>query len=320
VEPVTLRPPSLEEIRAARSGIAPLGVVRTPLVRLGARDEPGEIYLKLETLQPIGSFKLRGAGNAMRLKTRGELARGVYTASAGNMAQGVAWTAREAGVACTVIVPNTAPSNKLAAIDRLGGRIISESYEVWWRVIDEHRYPGMDAVFIHPVADQAVITGNATIGLEILEDLTGADAVVVPWGGGGLTSGIAAAVKALKPGIKVYAAEVETAAPLAASLAAGAPQSVERRASFIDGMGGRSLLPEMWPLASSLVDGSIVVSVGQVTDAIRLLAETRGVLAEGAGAAAVAAAMTGGAGSGKIVCVVSGANIDADVLLGILNR
>ena len=315
----TLRPPSLEEVRAARQRIRPLGVVHTPLVRLPLDRKP-EIFLKLETLQPIGSFKLRGAGNAMALKSAAELGAGVYTASAGNMAQGVAWAAREMNVAASVIVPDNAPSNKLNAIARLGAAVIKESYDNWWRVIAEHRYPGLAGVFIHPVADQAVITGNGTIGLEIAEDLPEVEAVIVPWGGGGLTSGIAAAIKALKPGVKVYAAEVETAAPLTASFAAGRPVTVERRLSYIDGMGGKALLPEMWPLAQELVDGSIVVSVDQVTEAIRLLAETRGVLAEGAGAAAVAAALTGKAGPCVTVCVVSGANIDREVLLPILNR
>ena len=312
-----LEPIPLAEIRAARERIAG-SALRTPLVRLELEDAPAELYLKLENLQPIGSFKLRGAGNAMACAGRAALARGFYTASAGNMAQGVAWNARRLGVACAVVVPENAPRAKLDALERLGARIVPVPYERWWQVLVEHRYPGLEGVFIHPVSDAAVIAGNGTIGLEIHEDLPNVDAVVVPYGGGGLSCGIASALRALRPEARVFAAEVETAAPLAASLAAGEPRAIEHRASFVDGIGGRSVLAEMWPLASALLSGSIVVALAEIAAAIRLLATRARTVAEGAGAAALAAALTGKAGHGRVVCVVSGGNIDATKLAKIL--
>jgi threonine dehydratase len=246
------------------------------------------------------------------------LAQGVYTASAGNMAQGVAWNARRLGVPCTVVVPDDAPQTKLDAIRRLGGRIVPLPFDRWWQVLVDHGYSEIAGFFIHPVSDPAVIAGNGTIGLEILEDQPDADAILVPFGGGGLSCGIACAAKALRPQIRVFACEVETAAPFAASLAADRPVSIERRASFVDGIGGKSMLPEMWPLAKKVLDGSIVVSVEAVAEAVRLLATRNHVVAEGAGAASVAAALTGRAGHGKTVCVVSGGNIDAAILKKIL--
>jgi threonine dehydratase len=294
------------------------GPIRTPLVRLNVEASPAQIWLKLENLQPIGSFKLRGAGNAMRLASRERLEKGVYTASAGNMAQGVAWNARRLGIPCTVVVPDSAPQTKLAAIERLGAKAVPLPYARWWQVLENHGYPGIEGFFIHPVSDPAVIAGNGTIGLEILEDLPDVDAVVVPFGGGGLSCGIAAALRALRPGARVFASEVETAAPYAASLAAGKPVAIVHTPSFVDGIGGKSMLPEMWPLAKSLLAGSLVVSVAAAAAAVRLLAERNRVIAEGAGATSVAAALTGNAGDGKVVCVVSGGNIDPAKLATIL--
>jgi threonine dehydratase len=309
--------PSLDEIRAARERIAP-HVLRTPLVRLQGVDSPPEIWLKLETLQPIGSFKLRGASNAMALAGREALAQGVWTASAGNMAQGVAWQARRLGIPCTVLAPDHAPEAKLAAIRRLGGQVVQVPFQEWFQVLASRTYPGIEGFFVHPVSDRAVIAGNGTIGLEILEDLPDVDAVIVPYGGGGLSTGIAAAVRALRPAARVWACEVETAAPLRASLAAGAPTRIEYRASFVDGISSPFVLDEMWPLASSLLAGSIVVSIDSVAAAIRLLAERTHVIAEGAGATSVAAALTGEARGANIACVVSGGNIDSAKLARIL--
>jgi len=316
--PRTVAAPTLEEVRAARERIADVAV-RTPLVRLHV-DAPAEIWLKLENLQPIGSFKVRGATNAMRLLPRDRLEGGVYTASAGNMAQGVAWSARALAVPCDVVVPEHAPQTKLAAIERLGARTTRLPFDEWWRVLVDHVYePLRDRAFIHPVSDGAVIAGNATIGLEILEDLPDVDAVVVPYGGGGLSSGVAAAIRALRPEVPVYAAEVATSAPFAASLAARAPQTaVPYTPSFVDGIGGRSVLAEMWPLATTLLAGSLVSPLADVAAAVGLLVERARTVAEGAGAAAVAAALAGGAGSGKVVCVVSGGNIDVAKLAVIL--
>jgi threonine dehydratase len=309
----------LDEIRAARETIAGTAI-RTPLVRLHV-DAPAEIYLKLENLQPIGSFKLRGAYNAMRRAPSEDLARGVVTASAGNMAQGVAWAARELGVPATIVVPEHAPETKMAAIARLGGRVVKAPFERWWQAIEEHRFEGVDGLFVHPVENHHVMAGNGTIGLEILEDLPEADAVVIPWGGGGLTTGIASAVKQLRPETRIYAVEPETAAPLTATLAReGDPVSVDYAPSFVDGAGSRALLPRMWELARPLVDGAHSVSLEEAGTAVRLLAERARVIAEGAGALAVAAALSGrlGGGGGKLVCVVSGGNIDFSTLTRIL--
>ena len=311
--------PTIDDIRAARERIAG-SAIRTPLVRLNVNDAPADIYLKLENLQPIGSFKIRGAGNAMRLAGKERLAKGVYTASAGNMAQGVAWNARQMGIRCDVIVPDHAPATKLAAIERLGGNAIKVTFEDWWRVIVEHQYPGAGGVFIHPVSDTGVMAGNGTIGFEIIEDLPDVDAVVIPFGGGGLSSGIATAVRALKPGTKIFAGEVETAAPLRASLDKGSPQTVDYTPSFVDGIGGKSVLDEMWPIVSRLIDDSLVTSLDDVAAAIRLLVERNRVVAEGAGATAVAAALAGKAGNGKVVCVVSGGNIDPGQLAKIISE
>ncbi len=307
----------LEAIQAAAARIAD-SVVRTPLLGLPLADAPSEIYLKLENLQPIGSFKLRGAGNAMALASRRELARGVYTASAGNMAQGVAWRAARLGIPCQVVVPDHAPETKLAAVRRLGGEIIKVPFDRWWEVIVTGEFAGLDGVFIHPVSNPDVMAGNGVIGLEILEDLPDLDAVVIPYGGGGLSAGIASALRALKPAARIYAVEVETAAPLAASLSAGAPVKVDYTPSFVDGIGGVSVLPEMWPRVRELLDDSLVVSLEEIRAAIRLLAERQRVIAEGAGAASAAAALAGKAGAGKVVCVVSGGNIEREILAKIL--
>ena len=293
--------------------------LRTPLVRLNVDEAPAEIHLKLENLQPSGSFKVRGAANAMALADPAELRRGVYTASAGNMAQGVAWTARLLGVPCTSVVPETAPEAKLAAIRRLDADYVKVPFDEWWQVMIDRRYePLADRVFIHPFLDPAVMAGNGTIGLEILEDLPDPDAVIVPFGGGGLSCGIASALRALRPEAKVFAAEVETAAPLAASLAAGRRVDADYAPSFVDGIGSRALVEEMWPLARSLLAGSLVVPLDQAATAVRLLAERNRVIAEGAGATSLAAALTGQAGPGKVVCVVSGGNIDPTKLATIL--
>lgn len=308
---------SLQEINEAQQRIKGK-VNRTPLLRFYPDNFSGEIYLKLENLQPIGSFKLRGACNAMLAANKNLLKEGVYTASAGNMAQGVAWMARTMSIPCTVIVPDHAPQTKLDAITRLGAQYIKLPFADWWQVIVTRQFEGINGFFVHPVSDLKVIAGNATVGMEILEDLPDVDAVIVPYGGGGLISGIASAVKTQKPGTMVFASEVETAAPLSASLAKGAPTKIEYTPSFVDGMGSAGLLPEMWEMVSGLVDDSIVLSLQQIATAIKLLAERNRVIAEGAGGSSLAAALTGKAGAGKIVCVISGGNIDAIKLSKIL--
>ena len=305
------------EIRKAQAAIEG-AAVRTPLLRLNAPEAEAEIYLKLENLQPIGSFKIRGATNAIRQTSPDELRAGVVTASAGNMAQGVAWAAREAGVPCTVIVPDHAPQTKLDAIERLGGTYVKVTLDEWWDALTGYGMKGVDGVFVHPVADERVMAGNGTIGMEIVEDLARPDAVLIPFGGGGLTTGIGSALRAFAPNAKVYSVEPETGAPFAASLAAGEPQEIEYTPSFVDGAGARMVLPEMWPRVSRIVDGALTASLDEVAAAIRLLAERARVIAEGAGALGVAAALAGRAGTGKIVCVVSGGNIDFSTLSAIL--
>ena len=307
----------LAEIEAARERIAG-AAVRTPLLRLHV-EAPAEIYLKCENLQPVNSFKIRGATNAVMLAPAPEREKGLVTASAGNMAQGVAWTARELGVPATIAVPEHAPQAKLAAIERLGGRVLKLPYDDWWNVIVTSRVDGVEGLFVHPVQDPGVMAGNGTIGLEILEDLPDPDAVVIPYGGGGLTAGIASAVKALRPDTKIFTAEPATAAALAAAFAAGQPTDVDYQPSFVDGSGSRRVLDTMWPLVRPLVDGALSIPVAEVAAAVRLLAERARLIAEGAGALALAAALSGRAGSGKVVCIVSGGNINLSTLAETFN-
>ena len=292
--------------------------MRTPLIRLEAPELAAEIWLKLETLQPINSFKIRGAMNAIRQAPPADVSLGVVTASAGNMAQGVAYAAREIGVPATIVVPEHAPETKLAAVRRLGGRIVKVPYEVWWQAIEESRFDEAEGLFVHPVDDERVIAGNGTIGLEILEDLPEPDLVLVPWGGGGLSVGIASAIKALRPQTRVEVVEPETGAAFSASLSAGVASRIDYRTSFVDGAGAPMVLPRMWERAHGLLDGSHVVTLDETAGAIRLLAERTRVIAEGAGALSVAVAASGRAGSGRIVCIVSGGNIDASRLTTIL--
>jgi threonine dehydratase len=316
VEP--LAPVTLDDVRAAAERIRGTAI-RTPLLALDADAYPG-IHVKLENLQPVGSFKLRGAANSVAALDAGQLSAGLATASAGNMARAVAWMAHVQQVVCTVIVPEGAPAAKLDPIRTLGAEIVPVPFERWWQAMVDGSHPAASGTFLHAFASGPMMAGNGTIGLELFEDLPDLAAVVVPFGGGGLSCGIAAAIKALQPDVRVFAAEVEGAAPLSASLAAGQPVTIEYRRSIVDGIGSRGLLPAMWPLASSVLDGSIVVSLDDVAAAMRVLASRARVVAEGAGAAALAAAMSGRAGDGPIAAVISGGNIDRSVLAGILGK
>lgn len=310
-EPVTL-----EEARAARERTREI-TVRTPLVRFDY-DTDAEIFLKLELLQPIRSFKLRGASNAMLAAGRKRLADGVWTSSAGNMAQGVAYAARAIGVPAVIYMPDTAPQAKIDAVKRYGGEIRLLPVMEWIEVFRDRRNPGASGVYIHPYSDPLVLAGNAAIGLELLEDLPEVDTVIVPWGGGGLCCGIASAIKALKPSCKVYAAEVDTGAPLAAAFEAGALVDVPFTPSFVDGISSPFVNAEMWTLAQELVDGALVATRAQIARALRLIVERNRVVPEGAGAAALATVLAGLAGGGKIACIVSGGNIDVKTLITIL--
>jgi threonine dehydratase len=291
--------------------------VETPVVRLEV-DAPCELWLKLECLQPIGSFKLRGATSAIRQSEPGAWTTGVWTTSAGNMAQGVCWVARQLGVPATVVAPDHAPRAKLDAIERLGGRVILVPFETWWETMEQGRYPGLAGLFVHPVLDERVMAGNGVIGLELAERLESIDTVLVPWGGGGLTTGIASALAQVSPATRVVACVPATGAPLAASYAAGEPVAVDYRASFVDGAGSKALLPAMWERARSLVADAVAVPLDEVAEAVRLLATRAHVVAEGAGALALAAALAGRGGEGRVVCIVSGGNIDGDRLAEIL--
>ncbi len=281
-------------------------------------DAPCEIWLKLECLQPIGSFKLRGATSAIRQAGPDGWSAGVWTTSAGNMAQGVCWVARELGVPATVVAPDHAPRAKLDAIARLGGEVILVPFDTWWETMERGSYPGLEGLFVHPVLDERVMAGNGVIGLELAERLDGIDTVLVPWGGGGLTCGIASALAAVSPATRVIACEPATGAPLTASLAAEESTQVEYTASFVDGAGSKALLPAMWERARTLVAGAVALPLADVADAVRVLAARGHVVAEGAGALSLAAALGGHGDDGRVVCIVSGGNIDMDRLTAIL--
>jgi threonine dehydratase len=307
---------AIDEARRVIAGKA----IRTPLVRLNLLDAPAEIYLKLENLQPIGSFKIRGAANAIAHLSPERLERGVVTASAGNMAQGVAWCARELGVPCTVIAPSSAPDTKVSAIERLGARLIKVSFDEWWRAYEQRSFPGVEGTFIHAFDDPFVMAGNGTIGLEIIEDLPEVEAVVIPWGGGGLTCGIGSALRQVRPTCKVFTAEVSTGAPLAASVAAGVPTAVDYQPSWVDGVGAKAVFPQMFERARPLIDGALIADLDSTAAALRLLITQNHIVAEGAGACPVACTLSGAAGAGKIVCIISGGNINPAQLAAILNE
>jgi len=312
-----LRLPTPAEVDTARANIA--GIARrTPLWRLDV-DVPGvNIHLKLENLQPLGSFKIRPALNAMKTRNPDSLRGGVLGASAGNFGQGLALAARTLGVPATIVVPDGSAATKGAALEALGARVIRIPFDEWWQVLTTRRFDGADGVFFHPVAESAVVAGNATIGAEILEDLADFDTIIAPFGGGGLVSGIGSVMRRQKPNVRMMVVESQASQPAAAALAAGRPTKVTHDQSFVDGMGSSTVLEEMWPLVRETVDEALCVSFSEIADAIRLLAAKHHVIAEGAGAAAIAAALSGRAGQGDIVCIVSGGNIDASKLGPIL--
>ena len=305
-----VRPIKLDEIRQARERIAQT-IVRTPLVRLELGPDFPDVRLKLENLQPINAYKLRGAANAVALLPEQDRKRGVWTISAGNAGQGVAYAAREAGVPCTVVAIETAPESKLARMRALGARLVLVSYDVAWKALDDRAFPGVDGTFVHPFDDDNFIAGHGSMGLEILEDAPDAKAIIASIGGGGLITGVASAIKSIKPAIKIFGVEPETAAPAALSFERNSPQVFKNwKASFVDGAGGQSVFPRMWERMRPLVDGYIVVTLEETKNAMRLMAEKARIISEGAGALPLAAALTGKAGKGPIVAIVSGGNID----------
>jgi threonine dehydratase len=310
---------SPQDIDESRKRLKDL-IIRTPLVPLNFEDGPADIYLKLENLQPTGSFKVRGAGNAIELLSPAQRAKGVYTCSGGNMAQALAWHAHRYRIPCTAIVPDTAAETKLSGIRRYGADIIQVPFEEVWKVATDHVYPPLsDRVFVHPFSNAQMIAGNGTIGFEILEDLPDVDSVIVPFGGGGLFAGIATAIKSRKPQVKMYGCEPDTACAFAASLAAGSPKHVTRIPSFLEGTGESDVLPEIWDLVKPLAAGSLVVSLREVASAVKILFERHRVVAEGSGASSLAAALAGKTGRGPVVCVMSGGNIDPSTMKKILD-
>ena len=313
-----VRPITLAEVRQARGRIA-AAIVRTPLVRLDLGPDHPDVRLKLENLQATNSYKLRGAVNAVAMMSEGERRLGVWTISAGNAGQGIAYAARQAGVPCTVVVIETAPASKVERMRALGARLIPVPFDTAWRALGDRSFPGVEGTFVHPFDDHNFIAGHATMGLEILEDAPDTVAVIAAIGGGGLITGVGSALKALQPAIKVWGAEPETAAPAALSFAAGAPQVFRDWApSFVDGAGGQSVFPRMWDRIRPVVDGSIVVTLDETRHAMRLLADKARVVAEGAGALSLAAALSGKVGKGPIVAVVSGGNVDLAKFCGII--
>jgi threonine dehydratase len=308
LEPV--RPIALAEIEQARARIAPF-IVRTPMLRLDLGPGYPDIRLKLENLQPTNSYKLRGAVNAVAMLSETDRQRGVWTISAGNAGQGVAYAARQAGVPCRVVVIETAPASKIERMRALGAELVPVSYAAAWKALGDRDFPGMDGTFVHPFDDHNFIAGHATMGLEIFEDAPDAAAVIAGIGGGGLITGVGSALKARNPKIKVWGAEPETAAPTALSLAMGSPQVFTQwKASFVDGAGGQSLFPRMWQRMRPVLDDCIIVGLDDTKRAMRMMAEKMRIIAEGAGALPLAAALSGKAGQGPIVAIVSGGNVD----------
>jgi threonine dehydratase len=315
-----VRPIQLSEIQEARKRIAQT-IVRTPLIRLDLGPDFPDVRLKLENLQPINAYKLRGAANAVALLSDSERKRGVWTISAGNAGQGVAYAARTAGVPCIVVAVETAPQSKLERMKALGAKLISVPYDIAWKALDEGSFPGAGGTFIHPFDDDNFIAGHGTMGLEILEDEPDTAAVIASIGGGGLITGIGSAMKALKPRIKIFGVEPETAAPAALSFEKGSPQVFPNwKASFVDGAGGQSMFPRMWERMKPVVDDYLVVTLEQTQNAMRLLAEKARIISEGAGALPVAAALTGKAGKGPIVAIISGGNIDLQKFCELISR
>jgi len=314
----TLQLPTAEQLAAARMNIAG-HAIRSPLLKLNVATAGANIFVKLENLQPLGSFKIRPAVNVLKTMHPDRLRHGVLTASAGNFGQGLALAAREMGVPVTVVVPDTAAANKAAALAELGATVIRVPFNDWWTLLTTRSFPGVDGEFVHPVAESAVVAGNATIAAEIIEQVQNFDAVVVPFGGGGLVSGVGSVIRRCKPAVRIIAVESEASQPAAAALANGGPVRVPHIQSFVDGMGSTSVLEQMWPLVRETVDAAVCTSFVQICDAVWLLAARHHVIAEAAGAASVAAALAGLAGEGNIVCIVSGGNIDAAKLDAILN-
>jgi len=312
-----VRLPTAADVEAARANIAGYAL-RTPLWRLESETPGVNVWLKLENLQPLGSFKIRAAVNALKSRDPATLQGGVLGASAGNFGLGLTLAARQLGVPVTIVAPETAAETKAAALRALGATVIRVPFDDWWRVLTTRRFDGAEGVFFHPVAEAEVVAGNATIGAEILEDLPRFDAVVVPFGGGGLISGIGSVMRRLAPGARMIAVESPSSQPAAAALAADRPTQVKHTPSFVDGIGSTTVLDEMWPLVRESVDEAVCASFDEIAAAIRLLAAKHHVIAEGAGAAPVAAALSGRAGKGDIVCIVSGGNIDAAKLARIL--
>jgi threonine dehydratase len=312
-----VKPVSMPQIEAARARLEGLSIV-SPVVDCDAAPAGKKVCLKLENLQPVGSFKIRPIGNAVLARAPADLSSGIYTTSTGNSALGLAWMARRLGIAATAVVPLNAPEAKLEKLRRLGTRIDMRPIDEWWRAIQTGALDGQEGVYIDAVRDPASLAGDATIGLEILAQSPDIEAILIPFGGGGLACGIACAVRALKPDVKIIACELTSAHPLKAAFDAGVPTETPHAPGFVSGVGFGSVLPEMWPLVSALIDDVISVSLTEVAAAIKTMVERNRVVAEGAGAVSVAAALSGRYAESKVCAVVSGGNLDSSILATIL--
>jgi threonine dehydratase len=314
----TVGRPGRAELEAAAARIRDV-VVHTPLVPLDAPLEAREILLKPEVLQPTGSFKVRGVYHAVLRLGDEARARGLSTVSAGNTAKALAWCARRFGVAARSLMPAGAPRTKIDAVRALGATPVLVPTAEVFRYLRERGWESEPHVFVDPWTDRDVILGHGSLGLEILSDRPDVDTVYVPVGGGGLLAGVASALKAVRPAVRVVAVEPAGCPSFHAALRAGAPVTVACD-TLCDGVAVPYVTAEMFPLLSELADEVVLVSEDEVRAAIRLLARANHLVAEGAGALATAAALkTPPAERGRAVCLVTGGSIDLPKLAAILS-
>ncbi len=296
---------------------------RTDLLQAPNLSGDTQIYLKAENLQVTGSFKLRGAYNKIASLTPEQRAAGIIACSAGNHAQGVALSATKMGIRSIVCMPDGAPISKVEATKRLGAEVrlvpgaYDDAYEYACRLRDE-----TGATFIHPFNDELVIAGQGTIGLEILDQLPEVDAIIVPVGGGGLISGVACAVKSLNPNVKVYGVQASNAPSMARSRQMDEIVTLETVATFADGIAVKTPGDVTFSMTKQFVDDVVTVSEDEIAAAILALIEQQKLIAEGAGAVSVAAAMFHKLPieGKKVVCLVSGGNIDVNILSRVITR
>ncbi len=307
--------PSLDEMRAAAAGLA--GVIARPQL-VEYRGGADRVWVKPEVHQPIGSFKLRGIFHAASRLSDQQRARGLSTVSAGNTAQAVAWAGRYFGVPARSVMPETAPKPKIEAVEALGGEPVLVPRSEVFRYMREHGWEQEPYAFIHPWTNRDVMTGHASLGLEILDDMPDVETVFVAVGGGGLLAGVGSAIKAVRPEVRVVAVEPEGCPSFHAALARGEPVDVECN-TICDGVAVPYMTDEMFPLLRELADESVLVAERDVRATIKRLAVANKLIAEGAGALSIAAAAAMPVSErGASVCVLSGGSIDPQLLAAIL--